>query len=165
MNSVEALSEALSEWGDEVGAIVVVSHDRAFCSKIEFTHVATVENGKFEIEQRSTIDSDWEIEDMSASSSLMKAAVEETKPVVKKEDMDPALRKKAYNAPKRIAKLESLIEETEGKIAAIDEQMLLNGKDVGKLLELTKKRKSLESKVSEYSQEWEQLEELLLQFA
>jgi ATPase subunit of ABC transporter with duplicated ATPase domains len=31
--SVEALSEALSEWGDDQGALVVVSHDRTFCSE------------------------------------------------------------------------------------------------------------------------------------
>ena len=37
LDSVEALSEALSGWGEDTGAIVVISHDKAFCEKVGFT--------------------------------------------------------------------------------------------------------------------------------
>ena len=63
---VEALSDAISSWsGDKVGALVVVSHDRNFCEKINFTHVATVRDGKFTIEERPARDSDWIIQSLS----------------------------------------------------------------------------------------------------
>eukprot|EP00957_Ditylum_brightwellii_P133949 10214118-Ditylum_brightwellii.AAC.1 len=42
-------------------------------------------------------------------------------------------RKMKYNAPKRISKLEELIEKAELKIANYDEEMMKFGDDVGKL--------------------------------
>ena len=154
---VEALSEALSEWGDETGAIVVVSHDRAFCSKIEFTHVATVEDGRFTMEQRDTRESDWVIDNMKEVCDEESSAPNDTNG----QEIDPKLRKQAYNAPKRIAKLEQLIEEAENRMAELDNEMLENGSDVGLLVDLNKEKESLETKVEEYMEEWEQLEEVL----
>lgn len=161
---VEALSEALSDWGDDIGAMVVVSHDRSFCSKIEFTHVATVEDGAFRMEQRDARASDWVIEGLGASGASTDEDGEGHVGEAKKE-VDPQLRKRAFNAPKRIAKLESLIGEAEERIAELDAEMLENGSDVGLLVDLTKEKDSLEGKVMEYMEEWEQLEELLLQVA
>lgn len=140
----------------------MVSHDRAFCDKIEFTHVATVSDGKLIIEQRSARESDWAISDMEAAATSKESNHQQES---KKPELDPALRKQAFNAPKRIAKLEKMIEETEAKIAALEEEMLANGSDTGKLMDLSKKKEELEVSVEKYTQEWEQLEELLLQIA
>lgn len=37
---IEALGDSLSSWGGTDGSVVVVSHDRAFCDQVGFTHVA-----------------------------------------------------------------------------------------------------------------------------
>ena len=70
---------------------------------------------------------------------------------------------KLFNAPKRIAKLESMIEEKEERIATIDAEMLENGSDVGKLVDLTAAKEKLEEEVMEFMEEWEELEALLAQ--
>ena len=155
---VEALSEALSDWGEDDGAVVVISHDRSFCEKVGFTHVATVEDGRLKLEQRSMREDDWRVvrttldangEDGGATAN------EESK------QLDPALRKKLFNAPKRISKLESMIEKTEEEISSINEKMLEHGSDVGKLVDLNKEKEALEAKVAEYMEEWEELEVLI----
>lgn len=77
------------------------------------------------------------------------------------DDMDPALRKKLFNAPRRISKLESLIEKAEEEMADLDQQMFENGSDVGLLTDLSEKKIKLEGEVAEYMEEWEELEELI----
>lgn len=169
-DSVEALSNALSEWGGENGALVVVSHDRTFCEKIEFTHVATVQDGSFTIEPRDSRPSDWIIDDLSSGfnrncgsyvfgdekmmTSSQQKRIEEAKQ-----------RKLAFNAPKRIAKLESMIEQTEAKISEIEEKMLANGRDVGLLVDLSKEKEDLEAKLELFMEEWSELEEILAKSA
>jgi len=66
---IEALAIALSQWGDKDGGVVVISHDRAFCEEVGFTHVGTVSNGKLVLEQRSLRDSDWEEYDINAANA------------------------------------------------------------------------------------------------
>lgn len=167
MECSEALSEAISEWGEDSGALVVVSHDRSFCQRIAFTHVATVDNGRLVLEERSVRDSDWNSIDLSTQNSDATAEANDATQdsAASSSQIDPALRKKAYNAPKRIEKLETLIEKTEAKISDIDEQMMAAGSDVGKLVDLNKEKEKLEETVAEYMDEWEQLEELLAQVA
>merc|ERR1711966_596786 len=59
--SVEALSEVLSDWGDGKGSIVVISHDKAFCEQIGFTHVLTItDEGRLRLEQRDANINDWD---------------------------------------------------------------------------------------------------------
>ena len=55
---IEALGESLSNWGGKDGSVVVVSHDRAFCESVGFTHVGTVKDGTVVIEERGLMDSD-----------------------------------------------------------------------------------------------------------
>ncbi|OEU12139.1 P-loop containing nucleoside triphosphate hydrolase protein, partial [Fragilariopsis cylindrus CCMP1102] len=58
---VEALSEVLSDWGDGKGAIVVISHDKAFCEQVGFTHILTITgDGQLQLEQRDANDNDWD---------------------------------------------------------------------------------------------------------
>jgi len=165
---VEALGEALSQWGSDEGAVVVVSHDRNFCEKIPFTHVATVQDGKLTMEQRSPVSTDFEIASLSLAAptngrgdksthSSRESSVKETETQI-----DPALRKKAFNAPKRIAKLEELLESTELRIAQLDEEMLANGNDLGRLQDLSKEKEKLVATAANYMAEWEELEQLLV---
>jgi ATP-binding cassette, subfamily F, member 3 len=169
---VEALSDALSVWGDNKGAIVVVSHDRHFCDKITFTHVATVQDGKFTLEEREVRPSDWFVAGMSAASSDASQVSASTNgnsattaPTKSQKELDPKLRKAAYNAPKRIQKLEGMIANAEGEIATLDENMLQHGKDVEKLVELNQKKQKLQEKVESYMAEWNELEDLLAKVA
>jgi ATP-binding cassette subfamily F protein 3 len=64
---ISGLAKALSGWGGQDGAMVVISHDRKFCEKVGFTHVGTVMDGKLVLEQRSLRDSDWEQYDIGAA--------------------------------------------------------------------------------------------------
>lgn len=163
--SVEALSEAFSEWGDETGAIVLVSHDQNFCEKIDFTHVATVQDGTFKLEQRAARTSDWVIDSLSAGETGNEDSHIASSDAAVAGTEDPQMRKKAFNAPKRIAKLESLIEQAESKIAELDEEMLAHGSDIGKLVDLTQEKVALEGKVESYMEEWGELEKVLAQVA
>jgi hypothetical protein len=135
---------------------VVVSHDQVFCESLgDFTHVATVSNGRFVLEERTLQSSDWNefespLEDTNDTTSAKEVAGDRT------------LQKQAYNAPKRIEKLESLMEDLEIKVAAIDEEMLTNGSNVEKLMQLSEQKMALEAKIDDYMHEWEELEELLM---
>jgi ATPase subunit of ABC transporter with duplicated ATPase domains len=172
---VEALSDALSVWGDAKGAIIVVSHDRHFCDKITFTHVATVRDGKFVLEEREVRPSDWIVSGMSAATAVTSGIEASSQEGTKSDrsatsasqtkELDPKLRKAAYNAPKRIKKLEGMIAESEGQIAELDEWMLQNGKDVEKLLEWNQKKQKLQEKIDSYMLEWNELEDVLAKVA
>lgn len=161
---MEALSDSLSEWGEDEGAVVVISHDKTFCDKVGFTHVATVNDGGLVLEQRSPNSADWD----SSVATFQRSSDGEAQGTGESGDtnakkLDPKLRKQAYNAPKRIAKIETLVEQKEEKIAELDTEMMENGGDVGKLVDLTKEKEELEEQVMELMEEWEELEELLLQ--
>lgn len=66
---IDALATALSGWGGKDGAIVVISHDRAFCEEVGFTHVGTVMNGSLVLEQRPLEEKDWEQYDIGAANA------------------------------------------------------------------------------------------------
>ncbi|KAL7577710.1 hypothetical protein ACA910_001020 [Epithemia clementina (nom. ined.)] len=163
---VEALSDALGSWAGDRGAIVVISHDRAFCEKIDFTHVATVRDGTCVLEERAVRDKDWQVDSMSSDqrgsgkidNNRNEATTNGTSE--QKGQLDPKLRKQAFNAPKRIAKLEQLIKDAEGQIAAIEQEMISVGNDVGKLVEMNRRKDQIAAKVEKYMEEWEELEEL-----
>ena len=166
--SVEALSEALSGWGEDTGAIVVISHDKAFCEKVGFTHVATVTDGGLKMEQRDTRESDWDSSSSSTQPTMAGSTTEDTNnngntPASAEEDRKR--KKQAYNAPKRISKIEETVMKKEEKIAKIDNEMMVNGSDMNKLMELTTQKDVLEADVLELMEEWEELEGLLAQIA
>ena len=142
----------------------MVSHDRSFCEKIDFTHVATVSDGKLTIEQRGALPNDWVVGEMSVNASMSIGGGQDGE-IITVCMVDDKVRKRAYNAPKRIAELETMIEDAEEKINALDEDMMANGSDVGKLVDLSKKKEALEAKVVEYMEEWEELECVLAQVA
>jgi ABC-type multidrug transport system ATPase subunit len=170
MDSVTALQEALSDWGEDKGAVVVISHDKHFCDEIGFTHVATIKDGSLIVEQRDATQRDWDSSGTTTQPTLVtvtpnSSGTAATVATNNGSVVDEKIRKRAYNAPKRIAKIETTIMEKEEAIAKLDSEMLAYGSDVGKLLDLTKKKEGLEAQVSELMEEWEDLEELLEQLA
>eukprot|EP00554_Chaetoceros_debilis_P005506 CAMPEP_0194074256 /NCGR_PEP_ID=MMETSP0149-20130528/1417_1 /TAXON_ID=122233 /ORGANISM="Chaetoceros debilis, Strain MM31A-1" /LENGTH=727 /DNA_ID=CAMNT_0038754397 /DNA_START=48 /DNA_END=2228 /DNA_ORIENTATION=+ len=156
---IEALGDALSAWGKKDGAIVVVSHDKTFCDSVGFNTVGTVKDGSLVIEERSLNNSDWAQYDLASQASEGSdsvAVVVELTPE-KKEELKQK-RKKGYNAPKRIQKLEKMIEESEKNIAKLDDKMMSVGSDVGQLTGLSNEKIEIESKVTDMMEEWEELE-------
>jgi ATP-binding cassette subfamily F protein uup len=161
--SIDALSKALSSWGGKDGAIIVVSHDKAFCENVGFTHVGTVDNGTLTLEERGLAEKDWVKYDMQAAMGNEPLGEHHIdKPRTKEEEEElKRKRKNAYNAPKRIMKLENMIEDCEVRIAEIEEQMVQLGTDVGKLMDLNNEKEKEEKKVVEMMDEWSDLEMLL----
>ena len=164
--SIEALGDSLNNWGGKDGSVVVVSHDRAFCDSVGFTHVGTVKDGGLVIEERGLKESDWARYDIALTSGTVESE-SSTAPVVEltpeeKAELDRK-RKLAFNAPKRIKKIEDLIEKAEMKIAEYDAEMLEIGSDVGKLMDITEKKTKQEDDVATLMEEWETLEEVMVE--
>jgi len=164
---IAALSNALSRWGGKDGAVVVVSHDRAFCETVGFTHVGTVVDGRLTLEERSLRRSDWDLYDLNGAAAAAghhgegagdpgssKDNIELT-PEEKQELRQK--QKRAFNAPKRVAKLEDAIEKAELRITELDEEMMEVGNDVGALMDLTKLKEAAQDKVLDMTNEWEEL--------
>lgn len=170
---VQALSDALGAWGGEKGAIVVISHDQAFCEKIDFTHVVTVSDGTCTLEERAVTAKDWHIHSLSSDQGRSNKVIDNDGERVGRVPsgdkvnggLEPKLRKQAFNAPKRIAKLEKFISDAEGQIADIEQTMMSVGNDVEKLVYLSRRKDQLSSKIEEYMAEWEQLEALVAQLS
>lgn len=157
---IEALGDSLSNWGGKDGSIVVVSHDRAFCEQVGFTHVGTVKDGKLTIEERGLQEKDWETYDINGSITSTSACGEEVEidlTVEEKAEQDRK-RKLAFNAPKRIKKIEEMIGKSEAKIIEHEEEMMAVGNDVEKLMELTKKKTKEEESIVSLMEEWEEFE-------
>jgi ATPase subunit of ABC transporter with duplicated ATPase domains len=159
-HSIEALGDSLSNWGGKDGSVVVVSHDRAFCESVGFTHVGTVMDGGLIIEERGLEERDWVRYDIASTSGQLTAVTEVELTEEQKAEQERK-RKLAFNAPKRIQKIEVLIEKAEAKISEIDETMMQVGNDVEKLMELTEKKLKEEQSVSKLLEEWEMLEECI----
>ena len=162
---ISALAEALSGWGKEDGAVVVVSHDRAFCRMIGFTHIGTVQNGSLTVEERALREGNWNMFDSKTTTSSVDNNAREKVSTSSQPQVDRRLQKLAYNAPKRIAQLEELIQGIECKVATLEEEMIAHGSNMEKLMELTEKKDELDQKLASYMQEWEELEELLVTVA
>ena len=172
---IKALATALHNWGKDDGAVVVVSHDRSFCESVGFTHVGTVEDGKLTLEERDLNDSDWDQYDINGSATV---AIDASAAAVVSTAADPEIqltpeeqeelkrkRKLAFNAPKRITKLEKEITDAEIRIAKIDDEMMEVGNDVGKLTDLSKLKEKEQAKIEKWEVEWEELEMLLIELA
>jgi len=141
-----------------------VSHDRAFCEKIPFTHVGTVKDGGLVIEERGLNEKDWERYDIvSTSGDGSSDPGSSTAVELSQEDKAEQERKRklVFNAPKRIEKIESLIEQSELKIAEYDEKMMEYGSDMEKLMEMTEMKSEEEDNVASLMEEWEMLESVI----
>lgn len=166
---IEALGEALSGWGEDDGGVVVISHDRSFCETVGFDWVGTVKDGTIILEQRGLRESDWARYEMKANEhDSSSAEVQEKEAIIEltdeQKEEQAKRRKMALNAPRRIKKLESVIEELEMKIAQLDDEMMEVGNDVGKLTDISKEKEKLQEKVEKAMAEWEELESALAEF-
>ena len=112
------------------GALVVVSHDRAFCEAMApWTHVVTLGGGDggVRVEARDVAPGDWDVGGVGARERVggrgrgrerrgASAAAASGDGAMSKEEAHAA-RRAVANAPKRIKKIEDKIEKLEGKLA------------------------------------------------
>merc|ERR1711871_995259 len=56
--TVSTLVDALAKW--EGGAVMAISHDKAFLERLQPTHVLTVRGGKAVLEERGLKEADWQ---------------------------------------------------------------------------------------------------------
>jgi len=159
---IEALGDALSGWGEDDGGVVVISHDRSFCETVGFDWVGTVKDGSITLEQRGLRESDWTRYQMKANDHECNIIVEEQDTIVELTDEEKEeqakRRKMALNAPRRIKKLESIVEACESKIAQLDDEMMNVGNDVGKLTDINTEKEKEQAKVDKAMTEWEELD-------
>ena len=152
ITSREVLENALSDFD---GTMLVVSHDRYFINKLANKTVYLTHDGAVNI--------DGNYDDYLLF--RQNAVVEEAKTVDKKPVVnDYKLRKeKASNERKRktrISKLEVEIEETENKIALLEEEISTPeiSANYEKLLEYTNNLNELRTSLEDMYSEWEQLQ-------
>lgn len=171
MTTLNVLSEALRTYE---GAIVVISHDRQFLEELDATHVLTVRGGRASLEERSLQEKDWDdpldsrsdemlLKDKFATNTITAPAesVKKAETTSSKVVDSPELRKKKLNAPKRIKKIENSLEKHQKEMAKIDEDMLANGRNRSKLLELQVSKEQLQAKIDKLYVEYEELAELV----
>ena len=168
---IEALSDALRSWGGEDdkrkdGAIIVVSHDKAFCDSVGFNAVGTVKDGSLVIEERDLNEKDWQQYALNGrADAVSEEDVEETRELTPEEkEEQKRIRKQLFNAPKRVKKIEKMVENKEEKMATINEEMMNAGNDVGVLTDLSNEKTKLEEEVMVLMEEWEELEELIAKY-
>lgn len=163
---IEALGDSLSKWGGQDGSVVVVSHDRSFCESVGFTHVGTVMDGGLIIEERGLTARDWATYDISSSSGNGCGDFAPVSELSAEEKAEQEIKRKlAFNAPKRIKKIEQLIEKAEIKMTEIDTAMLQFGRDADKLMEMSEKKTKEEESVDKLMEEWESLEEVMAEMS
>ena len=165
--TVTTLVEALSKW--EGGAVMAISHDRSFLERLRPTHVLTVRGGTAVLEERGLKDSDWE-DDLNSRVAEAKfapvAALEDSTTtgaavIAKASGADQDLKKRKFNAPKRMMKIETALEKLDESIASLDSEMLENGRNLDKLKDLQTRRDDAVCKQEELWVEYEELSSLL----
>jgi len=141
--------------------------------------VGIIRAQRFIAEERRLKESDWEYDssdpvspvpikahlDEGEDSKRVAASTKQQEPPKKRTKEEyleqKALSKKIMNAPKRIAKLQEMIEEKEGLVAQLEEDMIVSGADLPRLMELTSRVDKLKPEIQKLYEEWEELEELV----
>jgi ATP-binding cassette, subfamily F, member 3 len=149
MATVEVLTDALAEYK---GTLLVISHNRPFVERLRPTQVGIVSQGKLVVEERLLRPGDWEYDPHSRSKSnaapaagVGKASAGAGGSGERAAGADAgagnkmsyaaqrALFKRFSAAPKRIAKIQELIEALEAKISDLEDGMFKAGADAGKV--------------------------------
>ena len=71
VDTVAALAGGLNAFE---GAIVVISHDRAFVEELRPTHVLTVTDGAATLEKRELVDADWDVSSIDERGAIIEEA-------------------------------------------------------------------------------------------
>ena len=129
-------------------------------------------DGGLVIEERGLEERDWARYDIASAAGDASETISEGNDVApavelsaeEKAELDRK-RKLAFNAPKRIEKIEKLIEDAEERIAEYDEEMMKVGSDLEALMTLTEKKTKEEDTVANLMEEWESLEEVLAEMS
>jgi ABC-type multidrug transport system ATPase subunit len=177
IGTTETLSEALAEFR---GTLVVISHNKGFVEKLKVTHVGLIRDRRLIIEERMLRPSDWAFDTHTGGSGGPSKAVVKSsgsKGSSKASDgkqgvavadggkanyQDQRARfKKLSAAPKRIAKLQLIIEEKERKVEEYGKKMYHAGSDVAKVMEFSERKEALASEVEALYAEWDELEAML----
>ncbi len=155
--SIEALSSALSSWGKKDGAVIVVSHDKAFCESVGFNTVGTVQDGSLVVEERDLNDNDWRQYELQisggsvASSSNESTSSDDRMTEDEKEELKKR-RKLAYNAPK--VSFEVTMVLFKQHLAKSPTQLTGSLSSIGKLIaKLEKKIETCEKRIAELDEE------------
>jgi ATPase subunit of ABC transporter with duplicated ATPase domains len=168
--TIEVLTGALREF---TGSILVISHDKPFLEALEPTHVITVNDGVVSMEARSLQPDDWVVslsssrdngcEDGGVESKFANSSsASGVKSPSRSVDSSTAAgtdtdRKKVFNAPKKVKKVEAAIEKCESEMKEIDALMFENGRNREKLTELQKRKDALQPKLDKLFREYDEL--------
>ncbi|KAH8067114.1 ATPase [Aureococcus anophagefferens] len=158
VDTVAALANGLNAFE---GAVIVVSHDRAFVDELMPTHVATVADGAVSLEKRDLTDADWDVSSIDERGAAARRPSSRSRaPAPVAEVVEDDKTRKRHNAPKRMEKLEALIADAEAAVAAIDADMAAE-RDAGALMGLQEKRDATQADADKFWAEYGELEELL----
>jgi len=173
-NSIEALSDALRNWGDKDGAVIIVSHDKAFCDTIDFTHVGTVMEGRLTVEERGLTTQDWDIYNLEADVGAASASddISNAGNVVNGKDFgtqndfknDKKMRTDQKNLMKKlereIEKIDLEIQKLKSKKDAIQAEIdLSSDKGWSVLADLTDKLNNISEEIDSKEARWLELSE------
>lgn len=167
--TTEVLTNALAEFP---GTLVVISHNKPFVERLRPTHIGLIRNRRLVVEERPLRPTDWafDVEGDKAGGATATGASKgdggaaagagEEKPQLSYAEQRARF-KKISAAPKRIAKLQELLEEKEAKVEEYDRDMYKNGADAGRVMELSERRDALASEIEGLYAQWEELELLV----
>ena len=165
---VECIASLLDAIGEYEGAVVVVSHDRAFCEAIDCTHVGYVAGGEVKVEGRALSESDWSTEDTgvvngaedTAAAPPEPEAVDDAATASAKQTVED-LKQRAGAAPSRIKRIMRDVDKLESEVAALDAQMQAAGSDAAACLDLSVTRDTKQAKCDKVMAEWSELEAIV----
>ena len=184
INSIDAITSALRDWK---GGVICVTHNPRFASRLKPTTVVRCRGGEdmregdtraidvelwpegkmitasdlyardCEVEECSLDDND-DGNDEAAQAAARAKELEAADRKAKEKR-----RKEVANAPKIIDKIERAMAVLDEDIQALSEKTLACGSDVGEAMKLQKQIDEKTEKRDAYFQEWERLEELLME--
>ncbi|EOD12548.1 hypothetical protein EMIHUDRAFT_247380 [Emiliania huxleyi CCMP1516] len=154
---VDAIAALLDAIGKFNGALVVVSHDRAFCEAIDATHVGYVADGKVLVEERSLRQSDFSELDRGVVNVAGAVSAPPPPPSLAEPERTEEERGPQDSAPKPPESLEDKIAAAEAAIEALGAERASCGEEGALLAELEEeKRGALQAEVEAWRAELEE---------